>query len=824
MKHSGYSYHEIAEITQGDILQSGGHFVYQIVTDSRHLNQTEGALFAAIKGDRHNGHRYLSEVYQQGVRCFLVSENIDLDEFPGATFIQVENTLRAMQLIAAHHRSRFSIPVVGITGSNGKTVVKEWLNLLLADDFVIARSPRSYNSQIGVALSVMTLEPSHTLGIFEAGISEPGEMQWLEPMIRPTIGVLTTIGSAHIEHFSGSAEIASEKCLLFTSCSKIIYPADQKDPANVLENPPFETIEKFTWGNAAEADVRIGSITRNTADTLINLIWQNQHYTFSVPFIDSASIENVITCFTTLVALGIDAREVVDKMVRLETVSMRMEILAGIEGSVIINDSWSSDLESLRIALDVANVNAQKRPLTVILSDIPQTGMSTAALYDRVHQLIQGHGVKRMIGIGPNIHSARHIFDLPALFYPDTDAFLREATTKSFAGQAILVKGARVFQFERIVHELEEKSHETVLEINLGSLSNNLNAFRSMLHPSTRIMVMVKAFGYGSGSKEVSGLLEFNKVDYLAVAYVDEGIALRQAGISLPIMVMNPGSGSLSVMLRHRLEPEIYSFRMLRQLITALGQSGITNPYPIHLEIDTGMHRLGFLNAEIIELLTELERAPQLQIASVFTHLAASERPEHDSFTHSQLAQFTHICSQISMRRKESYLRHALNTGGIERFPEYQLDMVRLGVGLYGVSSSSTSAHLLQPVMRLRTLISQIKTIHAGDSVGYGRSFIASDTMRIGIIPLGYADGVRRVLSNGAGKMSVRGQRAPVVGRVCMDMTMIDLTHIRCEEGDEVEVFGHDITLDEFSKWNETIAYEILTTVGQRVRRVYTSE
>jgi Alr-MurF fusion protein len=824
MTNQGISSEEISLVTGARVVQEGYNRIYSLAIDSRGHYSGPHTLFIALKGERRDGHAFLSDAWKNGIRNFLVSEPIDASQLPDSLVLEVPDTLRAMQQIAGYHRSQFYLPVIGITGSNGKTVVKEWLNALLSDEYVIARSPRSYNSQIGVALSVWNIESMHTLGIFEAGISRPGEMSNLTPMIRPDIGVLTTIGTAHLEFFGDHQLISDEKCLLFSGCRAIVYPADNQFARITLSKSPYVEKDQVGWGFSEIARLRILSKTIHDRSTELAMQWDSRQFSLTIPFTDAASVENGLTCLATLLVLGYTVEEISPRISRLEPLAMRMEILSGVNDSVIINDSWSCDLDSLAIALDVAGTNSRQRPVTLILSDILQSGLGDEELYTRVNDLLVTHGVTRLTGIGPNIRSAASCFTVPPRFFESTEVFLAALDPFEFSHDAILVKGAREFRFERIIKLLEEKTHDTVLEINLGALSHNLNYFRSGLHPSTQVMVMVKAFGYGSGAREVSALLEFNKVDYLAVAYADEGVALRNAGISLPVMVMHPERSSLPVLLRHHLEPELYHFNILRQFASALDQAGVREPYPVHIEIDTGMKRLGFQPDETDELIAEIKANPQLQIASVFTHLAASEDPNHDAFTHEQASIFSQVCDRIAADTGIEFRRHILNTGGIQRFPEYQFDMVRLGIGLYGVSSKESDQNKLLPVGRLRTVISQIKKLTRGESVGYGRRFIAPGDMTMAVIPMGYADGLRRTLSNGNGKVWIHGKLAPIIGNVCMDMTMVDISDIECREGDEVELFGPHIPVNTFAEWSQTIPYEILTSVSQRVRRIYMRE
>lgn len=804
---------QISSIVQGEIMQQGtDHPIRRILLDSRKINFSGDALFVAMKGVRHDSHRFLNDVYNAGVRTFIIEEDSDISLLKDAHIIRVKNSVMALQQLAMAHRSQFSIPTIGITGSNGKTIVKEWLNTLLADDFTIVRSPKSWNSQIGVPLSVLNLESTHTLGIFEAGISEPGEMEKLAKVIQPTIGIFTSIGTAHSENFLSRKQQIGEKLNLFAKAEIIICPDDADIKQQILPWLDSKRIlfvpspEKTTTVHTGTATLQLGEMGE-----------------YEIQFSDKASVQNISTCIYALHALNYSQEEIRERLSRLSPLEMRLQLAHGDGDSVIVNDAYSNDLQSLEIALDFLQQHARGRKKIVILSDILQSGLNESDLHDRIQSLLKSKGIEKLIGIGKSLSSGLKADETTSLF-PTTEAFLSQLNSADYAHCAILVKGARDYRFERIVAQLQEKTHDTVLEINLGSLAHNLNYYRSKLKPETKLMVMVKAFGYGSGAHEVASLLEFNKVDYLAVAYTDEGVALRKAGISLPIMVMNAEASSLPMMIRHKLEPEIYSMRTLNAFVRALEFAGITQPYPIHIKLDTGMHRLGFEADQLMELLAKLTILPQIKIASVFTHLAATDEPAHDAFTQKQLDEFESICKQMKKTLKQNFLMHALNTGGISRFTASQFDMVRLGVGLYGVAVSKQDVGQLQEVSTLKTIISQIKKIHKGESIGYSRKFVASNDMTIATIPIGYADGIRRALSNGVGHVLISGNRCPIVGNVCMDMMMVDITGIDCNEGGEAIVFGRDITLDEVATKCGTIAYEILTSISQRVKRVYVSE
>ncbi len=817
-----FSIHDIVRITGGQLVQEGDACtIERLLIDSRKLTHAIDGLFFAIRGERNDGHNYINDAYTAGVRNFVVEQQPN-SSVPEANILVVRNSIKALQQVAAAHRKKHDIPVVGITGSNGKTIVKEWLNQLLCDDFTIVRSPKSYNSQIGVPLSVWNMEHVHSLALFEAGISKPGEMDELEKMIAPTIGVFTSIGSAHSENFLSKRQLIGEKLNLFAHCPVVICPEDG-DIAALVQ--PWLASKTVLLTPTAEHATRAST----TINAIIELKWNEIVLDFELPFRDKASIENSITCITLMLHLGYKPATIQDRLSRLTALEMRLQLLEGENDCTLVNDAYSNDLHSLEIALDFLGHHARQQSKTVILSDLFQTGLSDDELHKRIARLLVGKGITQFIGIGESMSRHAAYYPEHSIFFPATDAFLAQLNTDEYVKRAILIKGARDFRFERIVSAYQQQTHDTVLEINLNALAHNLHYFKSKLPPSTKLMVMVKAFGYGSGAEEVASLLEFNKADYLAVAYTDEGVELRKAGISLPIMVMNPERSSLPTLIRHKLEPELYSFRTANNFLQALQAAEISERFPsevegayrVHIKIDTGMHRLGFIADEMHDLCEWLDANKQVRVASAFTHLAASDAIEYDDFTRHQLNIFNDCCDRIALHVKNPFMRHALNTGGIERFPDAAMDMVRLGIGLYGVSASGVDQNYLQAPGKWKTVISQIKHIRGGQSVGYSRAFVAPFDMTIATIPVGYADGLRRTMSNGKGYVMVRGERAPIVGNVCMDMTMIDVSAAHCSEGDEVELFGEHITLLEFARMCNTIPYEVLTSVSQRVKRVY---
>jgi alanine racemase len=822
-----YTMHLLPGITGGKTIIKVPHHTSfeELLTDSRKLIHPEVSLFFALKGDRHNAHRFVPELVTQGVRNFVVSEFRPEFEALEANFLVVENTLDALQQLAAFHRSQFSFPVIGITGSNGKTIVKEWLYQLLRPDLNIVRSPKSYNSQIGVPLSVWLMDDDHQLALFEAGISRPDEMKRLEQIIHPTIGLITNIGSSHDESFSNRSQKVTEKMSLFSHVNALVYCKDYPEIHQAVTDQfaHRHEVRLFSWSRKTKADLQIGRISKSNDDCEIQAVYKNQFQTIRIPFTDDASVENAIHCWAVMLFLEKDAASIAERMPFLSPVAMRLEMKTGINQCSVINDSYNSDLGSLTIALDFLKQQKQHERRTVILSDILQSGKNEESLYREVADLLAVKKVSRVFGIGPGLVRQKHLFNTPAEFYESTDDFLKAFPGIIFREEAILLKGARPFGFEQISKLLQQKAHETVMEINLNAVVHNLNYYRSRLKPDTRIMAMVKATSYGSGSHEIANILQFHHVDYLAVAYSDEGVELRKAGITLPIMVMNPEVQSFDAMVRYRLEPEIYNFRLLNQLNEFL-KSYSGDPFRIHLKLDTGMHRLGFEEDEIAELIVRLKNNRHLMVETVFTHLAASDEVEHDAFTQVQLERFNRMSAVICSSFSYPILRHALNSSGVIRFGEAQFDMVRLGIGLYGFASTSHEQQQLQQVATLKTTISQIKNVSSSETVGYSRKGILDRETLVATVAVGYADGIDRRLGNGNGKMLVNGILVPIIGNICMDMCMLDITDVPAKEGDEVIVFGPELSVLQLARWMGTIPYEILTGISQRVKRVYYQE
>ena len=812
-----------------DIIEASCHIVCDrminaLLTDSRAIAVPENTLFFAFQTHSNDGHKYIGDLYRMGVRNFVISKELpDFKQMSGANFLLVDNPMKALQQLAASHRRRFSIPVVGITGSNGKTVVKELLYQLMRTDFNIVRSPRSYNSQIGVPLSVWEMDMRHTLGIFEAGISHPHEMDSLRPIIAPTIGVITNIGEAHQENFMSAKEKCIEKLALFTATDVIIHNADDSLIVNALEASGLSS-KAFGWScRDTDAPLFVDEIEKRETTTRLRCTVKDVTHNYIIPFTDDGFIEDIIHCLAVIFYLK--PSELIRKdafFASLEPVAMRLEVKQGVNGCHLINDSYNSDLNSLSVALNFQHSRKVGKELksTVILSDMLQSGLHQKLLYTNVAERLRCKHVGRIIGIGPDISAHASLFEeMEKDFYPSTAAFIKQFNQHQFQNELILIKGSRSFHFEQITELLVKKVHETILEVNLDAIVHNFNYYRSRLQPQTKIVCMVKAFGYGVGAFEIAKTLQGHQCDYLAVAVADEGEELRREGISIPIMVMNPELSSFHVLFDQRLEPEVYGFRLLDALIRETARRGITS-FPVHIKIDTGMHRLGFDPDELPALVRRLNGQSGLTVRSVFSHLAGSDSPELDDFTNYQLDLFTRSVSEFENELGYPVMKHILNSAGTERFITYQMDMIRLGISLYGVSGSGTAKDL-QCVCSLKTIILQIRRTPVGHSVGYGRkTFVRQDSL-IAVLPVGYADGLNRLLSNGVGEALVGGKRCPIVGNICMDSCMIDITGVDAKEGDSVILFNEELTISEIAKKINTIPYEILTSISPRVKRIY---
>ena len=792
-----------------------------ILTDSRSLCFAEDTLFFALKTKRNDGHKYIPDLYERGVRNFVVSDlPQNLDDYVDTNFLQLPNPLKGLQRLAEKYRSQFEVPVVGITGSNGKTIVKEWLYQLLSPEKIITRSPRSYNSQIGVPLSVWLLNETTELGIFEAGISEMGEMEALQSIIRPSIGILTNIGGAHQENFYSVPDKCMEKLTLFKECDVVVYDGDNELISACVSKSLFGARE-IAWSRKDnERPLYIASIEKGDSSTTIRYRYLGMPNEYTIPFIDDASIENSLHCLAVCLYMMLPAEKITERMAHLEPIAMRLEVKEGKNGCVLINDSYNSDLASLDIALDFMSRRSEDkgRKRTLILSDLLETGQTPKLLYRQVADLVQNRGIDKIIGVGEEIRSAASRFDMEKYFFRTTEELLASDLIGQLRNEVVLVKGSRSFHFDDISDRLELKVHETILEINLNALVNNLNHYRSYLKPDTKMVCMVKASAYGAGSYEIAKTLQDHRVDYLAVAVADEGSDLRKAGITSSIIIMNPELTAFKTMFDYKLEPEVYSFHLLNELIKAAEKEGVTN-FPIHIKLDTGMHRLGFAPQDIPELIARLKRQTSVIPRSVFSHLVGSDSAQFDAFTRRQIETFENVSEELQEAFPHKILRHICNTAGIERYPGAQFDMVRLGLGLYGVNPFTN--RMLHNVSTLKTTILQVREVPLEDSVGYSRKGRLNRDSRIAAIPIGYADGLNRRLGNGHAYCLVNGQKAPYVGNICMDVCMIDVTDIDCREGDKVIIFGDELPVTVLADALDTIPYEILTSVSNRVKRIY---
>lgn len=783
-----------------------------ISIDSRSLQNGHATLFFCLKGQNNDAHVFIESLIEKGVRHFVVEyipEKVD----GKAHFCVVKNTTIALQNLAKSYKNQFQIQTIGITGSNGKTIVKEWLNFLLSPDFLVVRSPKSFNSQVGVPLSIFGINENHTLGIFEAGISLKGEMQRLAEIIQPNIGIFTHLGPAHQEGFTTVEEKIIEKCQLFTNAEVVILEKNDWIEKHIQA-------QTFTWSlEDLKANVFILDKVKNNLKTTLEIRFEGETFKVTLPFTDDISIENAITCISTLLYLKTDIATIIDRASKLYNIEIRLQAKKGINNCLLIDDSFSSDYQSLKIALDFLEQQKLHPKKTIILSDIFQSGLNVVELYSNVIKLLQQNNITQIITIGETI--GHYFQDLPhVISFANTTAFLKQFNTDSFNDETILIKGARSFNFDEIVVLLEEKVHETVLEINLDAVISNYNFYKQKLESDTKMMVMVKAFGYGNGGYEIAKQLEHLKVDYLGVAFADEGISLRKAGITTPIMVLNPEISSYKAMIAYNLEPEMYSITGLTSFIDLAKEKNL-NAYPIHIKIDTGMHRLGFEKGDISELIALLQHNNFVEVASIFTHLAATDSLEFKDFTLHQIKRFKSMYSKISEELNIHPIRHILNTSGIFNYSEYQFEMVRLGIGIYGVGNSYEEQNALENVSTLKSVISQIRTVEADESIGYSRKFMVKKQMEIATIPIGYADGIRRAWGNEKGYVLINNQKATIVGNVCMDMLMVNVTHINCAEMDEVIVFGENPHVNEIAAVCQTIPYEILTSISQRVKRIF---
>lgn len=812
-----YRISDIAHIINAERTGSEDALINWLLIDSRSLCFPKETLFFAIRTNRNDGHKYIGELYKRGVRNFIVSSlPADIDQYPQSNFLLVHDTLQAMQQLAAYHREQFDIPVIAITGSNGKTTVKEWLYQLLSPDFNVCRSPRSYNSQVGVPLSLWLLNQHNDVAIIEAGISNPNEMDNLNRMIRPTISVITNIGEAHQENFFTKEGKCDEKLKLMRNCETAVVNLQDEFITKVARQEILNKVKNWPM---------VRSVEKKGTSATITYTLNGKQGQYTIPFIDNAAIENSVTCLATCASLeGVNLEAICARMATLEPVAMRLEVKDGINGCTLINDTYNSDIHSLDIALDFMSrrPDTQSQKRTLILSDILQSGEASRTLYAKVAEMAEQRGIEKVIGVGEAISSCSQYFKMDAYFYKTTEDLIASEVFASLNNEFILIKGARRYHFDRLSDLLTLKVHQTILEVNLNALIENLHYYRSFMEPETKMVCMVKASAYGIGSLETSKTLQDQGVDYLAVAVADEGADLRKAGITSNIMVMNPEMTSFKMLFDYRLEPEVYNFQLLEALIYAAEKEGITN-FPIHVKLDTGMHRLGFdPKADIDRLITRLSKQSALIPCSVFSHFVGSDADEFDSFSRQQFEMYDEASRKLQAAYSHKILRHICNSAGIEHFPKYHLDMVRLGLGLYGINPRNNE--VINNVATLKTTILQIRNVPAGDTVGYSRKGKIDHDCRIAAIPIGYADGLNRKLGNGNCYCMVHGQKAPYVGNICMDVCMIDVTGIECSEGDYVTIFGDELPVTVLSDAIGTIPYEILTSVSTRVQRVYTQE
>ena len=808
---------EIAEIINGTLHSGIPVEITEYSIDSRSVVTPEHTLFFALTGNNHNGHDYIRTLYTDGVRAFVISEfREEFNQLTGANFIVVENVLTALQQLAAHHRQHTQAEVIGITGSNGKTVVKEWLYQLLANDHAVYRSPRSYNSQVGVPLSLLGIDPKTEIAIIEAGISQKGEMQHLQQMIQPTIGIFTHLGDAHGENFASREEKLAEKAQLFTSCQWVI--GQTGEALEYIKTRVPSTTSFLLWGEDPKADIHVKTMNIALGHREVQVTFGNKHFILDIPFPDIASYENCMNAVSILLLKQYSPDVITSRVQQLSAIAMRMEIKDGINNCTLVNDYYNSDPSSFQLALNILATQDASKERVVILSDFMDTGKAGDDLYPSIAETLRQANISLFIGIGKHLSEHRHDFSANSRFYEDTEHFLRQEERDNFNNQIILIKGARAFQFEYIAGFLQKQSHSTILEVDLDAMVHNLNHFRSLT--DAHIAVMVKAFSYGSGSREIASLLQYHRVDYLMVAFADEGIELRAAGITIPIAVMNPEREAFDNMIMFNLEPEIYALDILEDFNRALNKHGIKR-FPVHIKLNTGMNRSGFDEQDIPQLLEFFQTERSVYIRSMFSHLAGSDETVHDEFTLGQIHLFERMTERIQAQFNYKIWRHILNSAGIERFPQYHFDMVRLGIGLHGISATHAN---LQPVSSFKTYISSIRNVPTDQSIGYGRKSYTTRPSRIAVIPVGYADGLNRHLSNRVGNVFIKGKRVPIIGNICMDTCMIDVTDTNATIGDEVEIFGKHILVTELSEQLGTIPYEILTGISHRVKRVYYKE
>lgn len=812
-----YTFSKIAKVLSNKFYIKNDCIIKYLTIDSRTIHTPENTIFFAIKGNFNDGHNFINELYKNGIRNFCINSYFtQYINFTDANFIIVSNTVLALQNLAEYHRKLFNIPVIAITGSNGKTIVKEWLRFFLSKTHKVVCSPKSYNSQIGVPLSVWEMNTNHQIAIFEAGISKPLEMSKLERILMPDIGIFTNIGDAHQENFLTIEQKIQEKLHLFKNVKKIIYPFDNKLIKNNI-NKISKNKEFFAWSLTQQCDLQLIEIVKKNFFE-IRLLYKNKEYSIKTRLNDKASIENMMTVLSALLVLNPEITPDKYDFLEISPVEMRLQQIQGTNNCTIINDSYNSDLTSLRVAIEVLNTQKQHKKSTLILSEILQIGKNEFDIYSEIASIIKNSSINRFVGIGISFLKHKSLFGKNSYLFETTLDFISQINKFDFNNEAILVKGSRKFNFESITEKLQQKNHNTVLEISIPALENNLIYFRNKIKPQTKLMIMLKAFSYGSGTYEIANWLQRKNIDYIAVAIADEGFELRKAGITTPIMILNPDSSNFSSYCDFNLEPEIYNFRILDEFYNSI-KDKVTLPYPIHIKINTGMNRVGFNFNQIEELSELLKKMDKIFVKSVFSHLVGSGEQEFDNFTKQQFNLFIKSCLLLQNKIDYNFIKHILNSAGIERFPQYELDMVRLGIGLYGVSSDNAN---LRNISTLKTKIIHIQQVSKEETIGYSRKGKLQRDSKIATIPIGYADGLNRQLSNGIGYVLVNGQKAKIVGNICMDLTMIDVTDIdNVKEDDEAIIFGEKPSITELAEKLGTIPYEILTSISQRVKRIY---
>ncbi|ADX67710.1 bifunctional UDP-N-acetylmuramoyl-tripeptide:D-alanyl-D-alanine ligase/alanine racemase [Weeksella virosa] len=820
---TNYNLGELAQILNAKLIGDKEQTIEEYYFDTRTIVCPTNGLFITLKGLQKSGAYYLDEAYQKGIRSFLVS-SIPAQPKDGANYLLVQDVLVALQMLAKHHRQRFTLPLFGITGSNGKTVVKEWLYQLLWNEYNIARSPKSYNSQLGVPFSVLLIDEHNDLGIFEAGVSQPNEMQALRCILQPTTAILTNIGSAHLENFLDRRSLALEKIQLLEAAQEIIYPADDELIEELISsNPVFDSKRRITFGKSDKATVQLKQYQTINGQSSIDIEISGVLFNIIIPFTDQASIQNALICCASIYSLNKNLNDYKSKFEKLLPIEMRLEIKEAINNSILINDAFNSDLISLKNALDTLAQQSRERKV-LVLTDILQSKLADKELYQKTAELVNPYHFTEIVLIGEKISAYKKLFKSYVRAFSSTDDFLRHIQHENIHNEVILLKGSRIFQLEKISDYIEKKSHDTVLEINLEHLEHNIQTYRSLLKPETKIMAMVKANSYGIGSFEIANVLQQMKVNFLGVAIADEGKELRKAGISTPIIVMNPEQHSYATVIDYQLEPEIYTARVLQLFLQKLQEKQISQPFPIHIKLETGMNRLGFKPNQLDELIEILRSTNLVYVRSIFSHLATADIPTEKDYAQQQFGVFNSSYHYITDKIGYYPIKHILNSPGIVAYPQHQYDMVRLGIGMYGYCEYSDFMQKLENVVQFKTVISQINEIEKGETVSYGRRFTAERHSRIATLPVGYADGIRRSLGYGNAKVNINGQLAATVGTICMDMMMVDVTDIDCKAGDEVIIFGENPSLSKFAEWMQTIPYEVLTSISSRVQRVYYQE